>query len=80
MPLILSSNPVTSDSKAQLSREAQFGRQRFLGASEQTSVCTRALSYVTYLRAEADSSPPAAVYLEKTHTPRHIDQYYWTPE
>lgn len=33
--------PVTSDKKTQPSREARFGRQRFLNASEQTSVCTR---------------------------------------
>jgi hypothetical protein len=78
MPLILSSNLVTSDPKTQPSREAQFGRQRFLNENEQT-VCTRVLCFVTYLQPKADSSPLAAVYLEKTHARRHINRYS-TPE
>jgi len=79
MPLILSSNLVTSDPKTQPSHEAQFGRQRFLYESEQT-VCTRVLHFVTYLQPEADSSPLATIYLEKMHAPRHINQCYWTLE
>jgi hypothetical protein len=76
MPRFLS-NLVTSDPKTQPSREAQFGRQRFLNESERT-VCTRLLQFVTYLQSEADSSPLAAVYLEKTHFHRHVNQCYWT--
>jgi hypothetical protein len=41
----LFANPVTPDHKTQTNRESQFGRRRFLNASEQTSVCSQ--SYVT---------------------------------
>jgi hypothetical protein len=61
MSHILSSNPITSDRKIQPCSDAQFGRQRFLNASEQTSVCTQVLCYFTYLQPDADSPPLATV-------------------